>query len=334
MIATETSTTGELKARPLRQDDAPGIAQLIAEYFSELGASGNMSPEQMEQLFAQPWLEGGFGFVLEMGTDTVGYGFARPSQWKGNDTVQVGLTLGHGFRGRETYRVLTDPLMAAALAIANRDGIDNLSIHLRSTDTFHPPVLLELGFREHPVSMLGFRHDLRHIPPRLLPPGLSFRLARLPEENATVLQLTRAAFDDRDRQGEPIDATYLDLVAAKRGFEPEQVLLAESGGSPVGCAILDASSHGPGHNYAVLELVVLPGFRRRGIGSALVCRQLEWLKAHGARAAVAGMFSTNIAATLFWRLGFRPEPQSTHHFFVFDVALPPARKPRRPRHAL
>jgi len=144
-----------------------------------------------------------------------------------------------------------------------------------------------------------------------------------------VLELLCAAFDDRDRQGEPIGDTYLEFIAGKSGFEPEQVQFVENGSSPVGCIIADAGARGPGNNYTVLELAVLTDYRRRGIGSALLCHQLEWLKARGARAALAGMFSSNIAATLFWRLGFRPDLQRTCHFFVRDTVAPPTQEPRR-----
>ena len=313
----------QLQVRPLRQDDARGVAALIASLSEELGTRMGMSVEQTEQLFATPWLEGGVGLVLEHGSEMAGYGFARPTRWKGTDSVQLGLTLKHGYRDRETYRILADQLLEAASDIARRHGISTVTVHLRSSDTVHPPVMIELGFQEHEVSMLGFRHDLADIPPRCLPEGLSFRPARLPEESSAVLDLMGTAFDDRDRQGEPIGSTYLDFVSGKSGFDPEQVLLAEDSGAPVGCVIIDAAASGAGSNCRVLELGVLPGSRRRGIGSALVCRALGWTKARGAGATLAGMFSSNLAATLFWRLGFRPDSQHTFRFFVRDAAAPP-----------
>ena len=327
MAAPELRIAVKPVVRPLRRDDARGVTTLVADYFAELGTKGSMSIEQMEQLFAKPWLKDGSGLLLEHGTDVAGYGFARPSQWKGVDTVQFGLTLKRGYRSRETYRVLTDPLMGAAMEIAKRRGIDNISIHLRSADTVHPSVLLELGFQEHPVSMLGFSHDLEDIPSRPLPRGFHFRPARLPEENGALLALMGAAFDDRDRQGEPISDTYLEFIAGKFGFKPEQVQLVEDGSSPVGGVIVDAGSNVGAGSYTILEVGVLPGLRRRGIGSALLCRQLEWLKALGASAALAGMFSSNIAATLFWRLGFRPDPLRTFRFFVRDATPLPSPEP-------
>ncbi len=139
-----------------------------------------------------------------------------------------------------------------------------------------------------------------------------------------MLELSGSAFDDRDRQGEPITATYLGFVAGKSGFDREQALLVENAASPVGYVVVDAVNHGKGGCYSILELGVLPGLRRRGIGSALVCRVLGWLKEKSARAAVAGTFSSNVAATFFWRLGFRPDARRTFRFFVRDIAPSPA----------
>jgi GNAT superfamily N-acetyltransferase len=296
---------------------------LVADVLAEIGTGQAMSVEQTEQLFATPWLEGGAGLVLECDSEITGYGFARPTRWKGEDSIQLGLTLKQGYRERETYHILTDRLLEAVADLARKHGVSKITTHLRSTDTVHPPVMIELGFQEHPVSMLGFRHGLEDVAPRRLPEGFSLRPARLPEESSTVLDLMSSAFDDRDRQGEPISDTYLNFVVGKSGFDPEQVLMVENCRAPVGCAIVDAAAHGAGGNYSILELGVLPGSRRLGIGSALVCRVLGWLKARGARAALAGMFSSNLAATLFWRLGFRPDPQRTFRFFVRDAALPP-----------
>jgi GNAT superfamily N-acetyltransferase len=313
--------SGQLQVRPIRQDDARGVAALIASLSEELGTRFGMSVEQTEQLFATPWLEGGAGFVLERGSELAGYGFARPTRWKGTDSVQFGLTLRHGYRERESYHILTDQLLEAASSIARQRGITNVSVHLRNSDTVHPPLMIELGFQEQPVSMLGFRHDLADIPPRHLPEGSSFRPARLPEESSAVTDLMGTAFDDRDRQGEPIGSAYIDLISGKAGFDPEQVLLVESCGAPVGCTIVDAPA---GSNCRILELGVLPGSRRRGIGSALICRALEWTKARGATAALTGMFSTSHAATLFWRLGFRPDAHNTFRFFIREVTPPQA----------
>jgi len=329
MAAPELELKAKPRVRSLRQDDARSVAMLVAGHFAEIGTRPAMSVAQTEQLFATPWLKGGAGLVLECGSEMAGYGFARPSRWKGADSVQVGLTLRRGFRDHETYHVLTDRLLEVASELAVKHQISNISVHFRSADTVHPPVVLELGFQEHPVSMLGFRHDLKDIPSRLLPQGFSSRPARLPEENSTVLNLSGSAFDDRDRQGEPLTGTYLDFIAGKSEFDGQQMLLVEETGKPVAYAIVDATAHDAGGSYSILELGVLPGSRHLGIGSAVVCRVLAWLKGREVRIALAGMFSSNLAATLFWRLGFRPDPRRTFRFFVRDTVPPLIPEPRR-----
>lgn len=314
------------EVRPLLQDDGRAVALLVAGVYAELGSKPAMSIEQTEQLFATPWLQNGAGLVLESGSEMAGYGFARPSRWKGLDSIEFGLFLKQGCRDRETYHFLTDRLLEVAVELAARHEIRNVTTHYRSTDTVHPPVVREIGFEEHPVSMLGFRHDLSVIPQRPLPPGFVMRPARLPEENATVLNLSGRAFDYRDRQGEPVSDGYLDFVSGNPGFDPQQVLLVENAGDPVAYTIVDASAYENGGSFHITEIGVLPGSRNLGIGSALLSHVLGWMKTKGTGTppALAGMFSSNHAATLFWRIGFRPDPLRTFRFFMRD-AVPPAR---------
>jgi ribosomal protein S18 acetylase RimI-like enzyme len=323
MDAPQLKLTAELEVRPLRQDDARAVALLVAGVYDELGSKPAMSIEQTEQLFATPWLKNGAGLVLERGNEMAGYGYARPSRWKGIDTIQLGLILKRGCRDRETYHLLTDRLLEVSAELAAKHEVSYITMHYRSTDTVHPPVVRELGFEEHPVSMLGFRHDLGVVPRRPLPPGFVLRPARLPDENATVLNLSGSTFDDRDRQGEPLTDTYLEFVTGKAGFDPQQVLLVENAGDPVGYAIVDATAYEDGGCFHIVEVGVLPGSRNLGIGSALFCHVLDWMKARGARAALTSMFSNNRAATMYWRTGFRPDPLRTFRFFIRGVSPSP-----------
>jgi ribosomal protein S18 acetylase RimI-like enzyme len=320
MAAPEPKPTARPEVRPLRQEDAGGIAMLVAEVHAELGSRPPMPVERTERLFATPWLRNGAGYVLECGSEIVGYGFTRPTRWRGTDMVELGLTLERGFRDRDSHQPLTERLLLVASEIAAKRGVRDIIIHYRGNDTVHPPVMLELGFREHPVSMFGFRRDLKDVPARPLPPGFAFRPARFPEERAALLSLSGSAFDDRYRQGEPMADTYIDFIAGKPGFDPEQILLVENAGNPVGYTIVDSAGDGC---YNILELGVLPGYRNRGIGSALVCRVCGWLKGRGARAVVTSTFSSSLASTLYWRLGFRPDPLRTFRFFVRDATTQP-----------
>jgi len=327
MAAPQLKLALKPEVRPLRQDDARSVALLVAGVYEEFGARPAMSIEQTEQLFATPWLQNGAGLVLECGSEMAGYGFARPTRWKGLDSIQLGLILKQGCRDRGTYHFLTDRLLEIAAELAAKYEIRYVTIHYRSTDTVHPPVVREIEFEEHPVSMLGFRHDLNVIPRRPLPPGFALRPARLPEENAALLSLSDPTFDDRDRQGEPLSDNYLDFVAGKAGFDPQQVLLVENAGDPVGYAIVDAAAYENGGCFHIVEVGVLPGSRNLGIGSTLLSHILGWMKSRGARVALTGMFSNNHAATLYWRMGFRPDPLRTFRFFMRD-AVPPDRPHR------
>ncbi len=322
MVAPQLKLAVKPEVRPLRQDDAEAVALLVGGVYAELGSRPAMSVEQTRQLFATPWLQNGVGLVLESGSEMAGYGFARPTRWKGSDTIQLGLILKQGFRDRGTYHFLTDRLLEVADELAARYEIRHVTIHLRSTDTIHPPVVREIGFEEHPVSMLGFRHDLNVIPRRPLPPGFILRPARLPEESAAVLSLSVITFDDPERQGEPINDNYIGFVAGKAGFDPQQVLLVENAGDPVGFAIADSAAY-EDNCFHVIDVGVVPGSRNLGIGSALLCHMLGWMKARGARVALTGMFSNNRAATLFWRTGFRPDSLRTFRFFIRNVLPSP-----------
>ncbi len=330
MTAPQLKLAVKPEVRPLRQDDARNVALLVAGVYAELGSKPAMSIEQTEQLFATPWLQNGAGLVLERGPEMAGYGFARPTRWKGLDTIQLGLILKQGCRDHATYHFLTDRLLEAAVELAAKYEIRYVTIHYRSTDTVHPPVVREIGFEEHPVSMLGFRHDLSIIPRRPLPPGFVLRPARLPEENKVVLGLSGRTFDDRDRQGEPLSGAYLDFVAGKPGFDPQQVLLVENAGDPIAHAIVDAAAYDGGGCYHIVEVGVLAGSRNLGIGSALLSHILGWMKARGTRTALTSMFSNNHAATLYWRTGFRPDPLRTFRFFHRNVLPSPRTLPPGP----
>jgi GNAT superfamily N-acetyltransferase len=305
--------------RPLRKDDGRAAALLVASVYAELGSKPAMSVEATERLFATPWLENGGGLVLERDREMGGYGFARPTRWKGMDCVQLGLFLRQGYRSREAHRVLTEPLLRLADELGARQNLSCITVHYRSTDDLHPPVMLDMGFREHAASMMGYRHDLSYVPDVPLPTGFMVRSAALPDEKTTLLALSARSFDDRERQGEPLHETYLDFLIAKSDFSPEQVLIAEKEGEPAAYAISDGNAHEEGRLCHIAEVGVLPAIRGQGMGSALVSRSLSWAKSVSARAAITSTFSTNRAAVMYWRMGFRPDPLRTFRFFIRDL---------------
>jgi GNAT superfamily N-acetyltransferase len=103
-------------------------------------------------------------------------------------------------------------------------------------------------------------------------------------------------------------ALYEDWLAEPGAF----VLLAESGGRPVGYALVHL--RGPeetwatGERIGVLEtLAVLPGERGRGIGSALFERLYEELRSVGVRELEVSVIARNAEALRFYeRQGLLP----------------------------
>jgi GNAT superfamily N-acetyltransferase len=91
--------------------------------------------------------------------------------------------------------------------------------------------------------------------------------------------------------------TVLELFTfAKPYFDPEGLLLALSDGEPVGFAHSGFGPRADGRDVdratgVVCALGVLPEFRRRGIGTALLARSEDYLRRRGARRLFAGPFA-------------------------------------------
>lgn len=90
-----------------------------------------------------------------------------------------------------------------------------------------------------------------------------------PEDHADIHALVRAAFAAAEHR----DGTEQELVAALRrsaAFIPELSLLAVVDGRPAGHVLFTRAQVGSLPVLALAPLAVLPEYRRRGIGGALV----------------------------------------------------------------
>ncbi|MEO0082163.1 MAG: GNAT family N-acetyltransferase [candidate division WOR-3 bacterium] len=314
-----TSGTDRLSVRPLVQEDGRAVGLLMQEVCREFGAEPLLSVEATVQLFNTPWLERGAGLMLEDSTTIAGYGWARDSAWNGSRYVQVGLFLRNRYRAPASFQILTTPLLELARDISQRYHTPAALTYYRSVDTAHVAIVRAIGFSDMPVAMVGFRHDLKHIPEPRPPAGLSIRPARLPEEKSLLLSLNHQAFDNAAIQGEPLHEQYFDLLPSLAGFEPEQILIAELDRQPVGHAVLHFQPDKPHCGPELCEVAVLPKHRGRGIGPTLVHRLLVWCRSRGVGTVFTGSFSTNPAAAMYWRLGFRPDPIRTYFFFTKNL---------------
>ncbi|MEO0080329.1 MAG: GNAT family N-acetyltransferase [candidate division WOR-3 bacterium] len=308
--------TQQFTVRHLTRADGRAVGLLTEEVFHEMGAEPMHSAEATELMFDTPWLANGDGLVLECQGEMAGFGWARDSVWNGKKFINVGLYLRKPFRDRKHHELLTKPLLELAIAVARKYGTHEAVVFCRSIDTFHPPILRDMGFREHPVSMLGFRHDLESIPFFPLPPDVTVRTLSWPGEKGLFTSLSQQVFDDRPKQGEPLHPDTLDFEMTKPSFHSEQFNVVEQGGRPVGYLIILASWEQEQLLYEIAELGILPECRGTGLGKALMCYGLNWVKRHGGPNALTAAFSTNPVAALYWRLGFRPDPARTFIFFT------------------
>jgi len=215
------------------------------------------------------------------------------------------------------------PLLKLAGEVGARYGIARAVVHLRGIDTIHPPILRDMGFAQCPTSMIGFRHDLAVVPMRILPPDMDLRAGRLPGDLDFLAGISKRAFDNTEVQGQPAHRQRFELEMMKPGFEPEQLLIVEAGDEPVAYAFLETTAGKDGPVYELSEIAVLPELRGRGIGGALVSHALNWIRGRGVRTALVSAFNTNPASTLYWRMGFRPDPLRSYSFFTRPVAIAP-----------
>ncbi len=303
--------------RPLLKQDAYSIGGFMEKIHAEFGCEPMHSVEATIRLFDTPWLENGTGLVLEsVNAEILGYGWVRLSSWHRQNVIHLGLFLGPAAREEDIYRPLTDELLLNARRLAQQSGIDEIITYYRSIDPIHPTIISQLGFQRHTVSMLGFKHNLE-ISDIITPPvGIAIRPARLPEEKSLINLLGSKAFDDPVNQGEPVSEIYLDLEMMNPKFNPEQFIIAETNGEPIGYLLMFLSKDTDEICYDIGELGVVPEWRKRGVGLFLLTTALNWMKRKGASRAFIASFSSNPVISLYWKLKFRPDPVRTYFFYT------------------
>lgn len=309
-----------LKVRNLKKSDAYQIGLLTDRIYAEMNSESIYSVEATIRLFETPWLQDGTGLVLEEDKRILGYGWARYLSWHCRNVIHIGLFFAPEVRQEEKYQLLTDELFRIARNLARRFNISEALMFYRSIDYIHPPIITRFGFHQHPVSMLGFRHNLDSLDEVCPPAGIVIRPARLPEEIKLIDNLGNEAFDDLLNQGEHINETHLQIEMGTPGFQCEQFIIAQHKDKPVGYLVICSNANTRGEkNYDIAEVGVIPNWRRKGIGTALLLSALHWIKKVNASAAFIAAFSSNPVVSLYWRLKFRPDPLRTYHFFIKSI---------------
>jgi RimJ/RimL family protein N-acetyltransferase len=101
-----------------------------------------------------------------------------------------------------------------------------------------------------------------------------------------------------------------EIRAQFRDADPTRALwlVAEVGGKVVGGANLARGAWSKNAHTATVGVALLPEFRGRGIGEALMREGLEWARRVGVRKVKLGVFATNERAlALYRKLGFEEE---------------------------
>lgn len=99
---------------------------------------------------------------------------------------------------------------------------------------------------------------------------------------------------------QPYSSAYIDNLAH---VAPKTFLVAEKDGKIAGYVVAIVQGAGLGH---IISIAVNPKYHRQGIGTALILRLIEILKAQGASAVRLEVRKSNITAQkMYAKLGFK-----------------------------
>ncbi len=145
-----------------------------------------------------------------------------------------------------------------------------------------------------------------HQTDRPWPAGIGLRTAELPADLPLIAELYNAAFEDTG--SDRVTPEQMACLAYHPSLSHRGILLACAGSTAVGLVVgsLDlTSANRAGRRGAIELLVVRPGYRRRGIGRALVHAILRWLADQGVSTVSASAEGSTVPALLA-RYGFEP----------------------------
>jgi ribosomal protein S18 acetylase RimI-like enzyme len=149
------------------------------------------------------------------------------------------------------------------------------------------------------------RPSLDDVPPPVLPENFSLRSCRAGDE-AAWLDIIRRSYG-----GDWPDDAFQRYMLSEESFRPERLFFAvtETGRPVAAAGALKKLLHGDRTGYLHM-MAVLPEFRRRGLGTALLRRCLIYFREQGWRDAVLDTeVSRPEAIRLYLAGGFVPAPE-------------------------
>ena len=283
--------------RPAVPADAAAAARLVNEHALRLGLPPDASAEQVAALWAGARVE---RLVVVAGGGGVGRGHrARRAAAAAVDAVG---------EGRE---LLLEELERRAAAER-----PSATVVLHEADPARE-LLAGRGYR-NVRSSYDMEMGLERVPLAVWPEGVAARTAR-PGDELTFYAVQERAFADTWRFHPRPYEEWAHLYLELRAFVPSLWLLAEAGGEPVGVAICEGGLEGDEETGWIHVLGVVPAWRGRGLGTALLHAALGALAAAGLRRAALGVDAeaTNAAVRLYERAGLRV----AHRFETWEREL-------------
>lgn len=157
--------------------------------------------------------------------------------------------------------------------------------------------------------LLDLRLDLHAAPPApKWPPGVVCRRFELGRDEEAVWRVHQAAFADVPTYLPiPLEDWLDDRIRRDPPFDPGLVLLAEHDGEPVAVAVCRAGAQGSPEDGWVRDLAVLPSWRRRGIGMALLREAFGEFRRRGLTGVALEVDDVTLegAVALYRRAGMR-----------------------------
>lgn len=162
------------------------------------------------------------------------------------------------------------------------------------TDVVSPPTPIEetgayeqAGMHAHTVVATFALARLTGVAAREVPAGLAIRAAG-PRDLSALLEMDDACFDPFWRY----DGRHL-----ARFFASGRLAIAEQDGRPVGYTLCTVD----GDDGLLGRLCVVPGWRRRGIGSALLHESVRYVRRHGGGTLTLSTQVDNLSSQALYR---------------------------------
>jgi GNAT superfamily N-acetyltransferase len=279
-----------LVARPMTQDDVPGIFIVVSECERAADGAAELAMSDVEADWRRPDFDPS---TMSMGVFDGDELVATGEVFKGRAEVDVL----PAYRGRG----IGTALLRWTWDVARADGRDRVGQTISDAKTDAEALLRASGYEAGHCSWI-LRIDVEEEPPPPpLPAGLTFRDYRPGLDDREVFDVIETAFDEwPDREGHGFD-NWVETALRREEVRPELVPLVTDGERVVGVALnLD---YGPANEGWVEQLAVEKAYRGLGVGRALLVETFRRFHRIGRRMCGVSTDSRTGALGLYEHVG-------------------------------